>query len=179
MVQLGVDFDPQGHEPRKVLEALPAGWYAMIIVASEGKDVKDKPGSALIELTLEMDERYHPELKGRKVFDRLNLWNPNPDAVDIANRTLATIARSIGLGVFKDSEQLHHKPLAVKLKIRPAREGYDTSNEVSGYDALGARFTVEGKQPTAAATPGASAPASKAPAGKPAAPAAAPWARPS
>ena len=139
MAQL--NFDPNQYEPIKPFELIPGGWYGMHIVASEVKNTKAKDGQYL-ELEYEMLEAMHPDLKGRKVWDRLNMWNQNQQAVDIANRILSAICKAVGVtGEIKDTSVLHGKPIAVKIKVRPARDGYDATNEVAGYKAMAEQFT--------------------------------------
>ncbi len=117
-------------EPMGNFEALPADWYKCVITSAEQKPNSKKTG-AYLELRIEViDGQY----QGRLVFDRLNLINPNSVAVDIARRSLASIAQAISVDV-KDSVELLDKPLMVKLAVRPAENGYDASNEVKGYDA--------------------------------------------
>ncbi len=124
-------------EPMGNFEPLPADWYRCVITNAEQKPNSKKTG-AYLELRIEViDGQY----QGRLVFDRLNLINPNSVAVDIARRSLASIAQAISVDV-KDSVELLDKPLMVKLAVRPAENGYDASNEVKGYDAAGAVTSV-------------------------------------
>ena len=106
---------------------LPAGTYTAPIVASENKPTKNGNGSYL-ELQLEIiDGQY----AGRKVWDRLNLRNPNQTAVEIAMRTLASICKAIGIKTPRDSSELHNKPLSVKVSVREYNG--NESNEVKKY----------------------------------------------
>lgn len=179
MVQIG-NYDASQHDPNKALDPLPPGWYPMQIVASSVEKTQNGQGQYL-KLEFEMIESAAPQLKGRKAWDRLNLWNQNAQAVDIANRTLSAICHATGVMQVQDTEALHHKPLAVKVKVRPAEGEYEPQNEVTGYDAFNARFPSGAMPNTPAggpAAPGAAPPVSgppKAPAvSKPPAPAVAP-----
>lgn len=170
MVQLGGTFDANSVEPSKSFDLLPAGWYAMQIVASEWKQTK--AGGAYLQLDLEMLEQHHPSLKGRKLWARLNLNNANDQTVAIAQRDLSAICRSVGVTTVTDTQQLHNRPLAVKVKVRAASGEYEAQNEPSGYDALMARFAQgAAPAPTAPTSPAARPPATPTP-GAPA-----PWAR--
>ena len=116
--------------------ALPAGTYTAAIIASESKQTKSGTGSYL-ELTLEVvDGQY----KGRKIWDRLNLQNPNQTAMDIALRTLASICQAVGVTKPRDSAELHNKPMQVTLAIRNYN-GND-SNEVKKYTSVGSKSPV-------------------------------------
>lgn len=161
MVNIG-SYDPNQHDPRMGLDPLPAGWYAMQIVDSEICKTKAGTGSYL-KLELEIVEAYHPTHKGRKVFENLNLWNANKQAVEIANNTLAAICKATGVNGRAENfntDVLHRKPLAVKLKREKGNDEYEESNRVTGYDALGARFGpgaaaagIPGSPPRSAAMP--------------------------
>ena len=67
---------------------------------------------------------------GRKLFDRLNLSNPNPSAVEIAQRTLSSICRAVGRLQVNNSEQLHLVPFVAEVKVRPPRGEYGESNSI-------------------------------------------------
>ena len=117
-------------EPMGTFEPLPADWYRCVIADTEERETKKQDGSYLM-LTIEViDGKY----QGRKIFDRLNLQNKNPVAVDIARRSLASIAKAINVDP-KNSSDLIDIPLMVKVAVRPAENGYDASNDVKGYDA--------------------------------------------
>jgi len=94
---------------------------------------------------------------GRKVFDRLNLNNPNSVAVEIAQRALSSICRAIDVPNPKNSSELLDKPLMVKVAVKPADGEYSASNEVKGYDAAGAAASAPVEIPVAAAAANGSA----------------------
>ena len=93
-------------------EVVPAGWYTTHITASETKPTANNNGSFLwLEHTILAPQ----EFAGRKVFDRLNLNNPNPVAVEIAYRTLSAICHAVGVIQVEDSSQLHNRPMLTKV----------------------------------------------------------------
>ena len=157
-------FDATKVDPRGTFEPLPADWYEVVITASEEKPTKAQTGSFL-ELKLEVvDGQY----KGRLLFDRLNLNNPNKIAEEIAASTLSAICHAVGVMNPEDSSELHDRPLMVKVVVKPADGAYSASNEVKGYDG------VNGKSAGTATKPAASflsIPASRAAASTP------PWKR--
>lgn len=126
-------FDASQVEPNAVYEPLPAGWYKVVFTKSEEKPTKAQTGSYL-QLTAEVIEG---EYQGRTVIERLNLNNPNGQAVEIAQRTLSAICRAIGVITPKHSEELHDKPMMAKIAVTPAQGSYSASNEVKGYEAVG------------------------------------------
>jgi hypothetical protein len=130
MAQFNQAFDASTITPDAPREVLPDGDYPVIIEASEWKATKAGTGQFL-ELTLQVIEG--PQ-KGRKVWDRLNLSNPNTQAVEIAQRTLSAICHATGVMKVSDSAQLHNLPLLAKVKVSQGPNG--PSNEVKGYKKL-------------------------------------------
>ena len=124
-------FNAENVEPNAPRDPIPAGWYRAVIEASEEKPTKAQTGSYL-QLTIQIIEGEHA---GRKVIDRLNLNNPNETAVEIAQRTLSSICRALGIMTPRDSQDLHDKPMMVKVKVKPASGDYSASNEVDDYAA--------------------------------------------
>jgi len=133
-MKLPTAFDANTHDPADNYDPLPAGKYEVEIIESEMKTTKNGLGQYL-QLTLEVQTG---EFKGRRVWDRLNLVNPNQAAVDIANRTLSQICRACGEMNVTDSEQLHYRRIGCKLKVRKATPEFDASNDVAGYFAVSA-----------------------------------------
>lgn len=134
MASLNGTFDATQVEPNAPFEVLPAGKYPVQIVASDMRPTKDGNGSYLwLEL-----EVLDGEQKGRKVYDRLNLDNPNQQAVDIAQRALSAICHATGKLHVSDSEELHYIPMVATVRVRPGRvvdgKEYSASNEVRGYE---------------------------------------------
>ena len=118
-------FDANSVEPSN-FDVFPAGKYLAQIVSSEMRPTKDGRGQYLF---LELDI-LEGQFAGRKLFDRLNLVNDNPDTVDIATRTLASICRATGQMQVKDSEQLHLIPLIADVRVRPPKGQYGESNSI-------------------------------------------------
>lgn len=156
MAQFQQTFDAEQHEPRQAMDVIPDGDYAVIIEASDWKQTKKQDG-AYLEMTLQVIDG---PMKGRKLWDRLNLSNPNAQAVEIAQQTLSAICHAVGVMKVSDSAQLHNLPLLAKVKVKQGARG--PMNEIKGYKKLSGGGVVG----TVAPAPAASAPA---------APAVAPW----
>lgn len=124
-------FNAENVEPNAPRDPIPAGWYKAVIEATEEKPTKAQTGSYL-QLTIQVIEGDHA---GRKITDRLNLNNPNATAVEIAQRTLSSICRAVGVMTPRDSADLMDKPMMVKVKVKPASGDYGASNEVDDYAA--------------------------------------------
>lgn len=111
------------------MDALPAGWYNVLIDESEMKPTKDGTGAYLQTRFNIIDGQY----AGRKLFTRLNVRNQNPVAQEIAYKQLSAIAHAVGVLQVADSNQLHGIPLKVKVKVRAASGDYEASNEITSY----------------------------------------------
>lgn len=122
-------FDATKEEPAG-FSALPAGKYAACIVDSEKKETKAGTGHYL-QLKIQITKGPY---KNRTVYDRLNLWNANQQAVQIARGTFSSLCRAVDILSPNDSSELHNKPFLVTLKTREYQG--DTQNEVKGYATL-------------------------------------------
>ena len=122
-------FDANNVEPSAPRDPIPAGWYKAVITESLEKPTKAQTGSYL-QMTLEIIDGDHA---GRKAFERLNLNNPNQQAVEIAQRSLSSICRATGVMTPRTSQDLHDKPMMIKVKVTPPRDGYEAGNEISEY----------------------------------------------
>ena len=126
MVSFTQTFDASTVEPSSSYDVLPPGKYLAQIVASEMRVTKDGNGQYLyLEIDI-LDGQY----AGRKLFDRLNLVNANPDTVQIAQRTLSAICRAVGKMQVSNSEQLHLLPLIADVRVRPPKGMYGESNSI-------------------------------------------------
>lgn len=123
-----LNFNAQTVAPQQAFEPLAGGWYVMAITGAEQKVTNAGTGTYLkLELTV-VDGPF----KGRKVWTNLNLNNPNPKAVEIAQQQLSAICHAIGVMQLQNSQQLMNIPMGVKLSIRK-QDGYEDSNDVRGF----------------------------------------------
>ena len=126
MASFGHTFDASTVEPTTPFDVLPPGKYRVQLVASEMRPTKDGMGQYLL---LELDI-LEGQYAGRKLFDRLNLVNANPDAVQMAQRSLSALCRAAGKMQVSNSEQLHLIPLMIDVKVRPPKGQFGESNSV-------------------------------------------------
>lgn len=127
MARFDTSFDATSVEPSTAYELLPAGKYRAQIVESEMRVTKNGMGQFLWLMLDILDG----EQKGRKIFDQLNLVNPNPTTVEIAQRTLSAICHATGKMHVSDSEELHLIPMTIQVKIKPPKNGYGESNAIA------------------------------------------------
>ena len=138
------DFDANAVEPTTEFDPVPAGKYLAVIAASEMKATKSGKGSYL-ELQFQIIEG---EYANRNVWARLNLDNPNPQAVQIARAQLSAVCRAVGVMTPKDSCELHNLPLVIDVKCKKRKDTDEITNEIKGFHKKEA--------PTAPARPAAS-----------------------
>lgn len=164
MAFLGGTFDATQVEPQGDYTPVPPGEYKVQITASEFVENSAKTGH-MLKLELEIVDG---DQAGRKLYDRLNLDNPNAQAVEIAQRTLSAICHAVGKLAVQDSEELHMLPMIAVVKVDPPRTAngrdYGPSNSIKTYKAAGSAapaasggFKPQASKPAAAAG-GGSAP---------------------
>jgi hypothetical protein len=129
-----IDFDAvelTEFAPR-TFEALPRGDYTAMITDSVLKDTKSGLGQ-YIALTIEIIDGSY---SGRKIWDNLNVKNPNPTAENIAKAGLTRYFQSCGQDLEKgaDTTALYNIPFKLTLGIDRKDE---TRNAVLGSGPLG------------------------------------------
>jgi len=147
-------------DPEQYFGVVPRGKYTVQILSSDRKVTADGNGEFLVLEEEIIDGQY----KGRKLWDRLNLWNENQTTVEIAQRTLAQICAATNMVGVRDSQQLHYKAMVALVAVRPARtdpatgKNYGEQNEIKGYLPIGrmnapADVPAKGAVPAKAAQP--------------------------
>ena len=144
---------PQGFDASKEEKAaytpLPAGLYVVAVVDSKRKP-NSKGTGVYLEFVLEvLDGPY----QGRRLWDRLNVENPNEMAVRIARAQLASLCLAVGLTTARDTSELHNRPLRIEVGQRVGPDGR-TYNETKGYQALSAAVAPTAPPPPVAAAAG-------------------------
>ncbi len=129
-------FNANEVDPAVGFDPIPAGKYLAIISESEMKPTKSGVGQFL-QFTFQVIEGEH---KGRLLWARLNLDNPNATTVKIARAELSAICRAIGVMAPKDSIELHNIPLVVTVGHKKRDDTGELTNVIKGYakkDAVG------------------------------------------
>ncbi len=133
MAGLPQAFDSNQHDIMDKFAPIPTDWYNMRIVKTDVVKTKKKDGH-YISLEFEVMEG---DFKGRKVWTNLNVDNPNPVAVEIANKDLARICLSCGIPVIQDTQELHDIPLRVKVGLAKTNDQYpEPKNEPKNYEPI-------------------------------------------
>lgn len=126
-------FSARNIEPNRALEPIPSGNYPVKIIATENKPTRAGDGSYLeVQMAIQGGE-----YANRRLFDRLNLDNLNPTAVEIAQKTLSAICHVTGVLDFDRTEQLHDRPFVAVVNKVPRNDQPDVmTNVVKGYKNL-------------------------------------------
>ena len=130
-------------------DLVPEGWYNATITKAELNNTKAGTGQKI-------DMRYDivgPTHQGRVVFGTVNVRNQSQKAEEIGRQQLGEIMRAVGLAKIQDTDELVGGSICVRVKIRPAENGYDARNEVSGFKsasgALPQATSTSAPEPTA------------------------------
>lgn len=149
-------FNANDVPPQQDYSPIPTGEYVAQIIDSDMKPTKRGDGQYL-ELTYEILEG---DQKGRLVWVRLNLDNPNAKAVEIAQRQLSSICHAVDTLNVTDSQQLHYKPHVIRVEYVKA-DGVKTqndTNEVKAWKKLDRAPAMAAPPATAAAQAAAPTP---------------------
>lgn len=157
MTQLSLDTSvtaaPQGGNP------LPDGDYVAVLVDDKRKDTKAGDG-AYLELTLEVIDG---PAKGRKAWDRLNLWSQNQQAKEIAYGALQALANAVGVPwPVQETGSLYNKPFKLRVGTRTNKKTGQKDQKLT-YHPVNAQLPAPtaADRPAAGGGTGAAAPAKK------------------
>lgn len=128
-----IDFDAvESDFAPRTFEALPRGDYTAMITDSVLKDTKAGTGQ-YIALTMEIIDGSY---SGRKIWDNINVKNPNPTAVSIGHAALTRYFKACGQDLERgaDTTSLYNIPFKLSLGIDRKDE---TRNVVTGASPLG------------------------------------------
>ena len=144
MADLGAVFDAEKVAPAGDRTPIPAGDYRCVIVKSDWKPTKSGDGKYL-EFTFQVIDE--GPAKGRMLWARLNLQNPNAQAVEIARGELSAICRAVGKMHVRDTAELHDVPLMVAVAVKKREDTGDLTNEVKGYKTVAAAMAAKPAEP--------------------------------
>jgi hypothetical protein len=126
-----VHFDISTYEaPQTDYDPLPKGEYLAMVTESQMKVTKAGTGEYLA-LTIQILEGKYAN---RKIWENLNLHNPNEVAENIARANLKAISEACGFAELDDTDQLNDIPFILVLNIDRKDP---TRNRVMGYKRAG------------------------------------------
>ena len=129
MAELGSVFNAKDNEKMGGFEPVPAGWYLAEVIKSEMKATNAGTGKYL-NLQWKITEGEH---KGRMFFTLMNLVNPNPIAVEIAQKELASVCEAMDIEELEDSVDLHETEIGVRLSVKAGDANWPPKNEAKQY----------------------------------------------
>ena len=147
MPQFQFDATEVAPQQPKSYEPLERGMYQAIVIESAIKPTKAGTGE-YIELVLQVIDG---PASGRRLWERLNVSNPNKTAEDIARSQLASLCQAVGVSKLTATEQLHDIPFHIQVDIDRKDP---TRNRVMSYGSV--QLAAQAPKPvaaTAAATP--------------------------
>ena len=107
---------------------LPAGSYVARVDEIEEKSTKSGDGQYL-QITWEILDG---EFAGRKIWDRLNVVNPNETAQRIGRERLIQLAAAAGIATLTDTNDLYRRVVTLRLIVK-SDANYGDRNDVKGY----------------------------------------------
>lgn len=141
-------FDASTVDPLGDFSPIPEGDYLSMIIASGFELTKDKSGEFL-KFEFEICDGEH---RGRRLFDRLNLRNSNATAVKIAQATLSSLCRAIGILRPRDSSELHNKLVVIHVGLEERKDKPGVfSNRIKNYYSPNEQTQRPASSPAAAA----------------------------
>lgn len=150
MYDNSIEFDATQIAPSTgVPEPLPVGVYPVQVTAIEKKPTNDGQGWRVAATYTVLEGPY----QGRQIFEGFNLGNKNPQTVEIAQKDFSALCHVTGVLSPRNLDEFKNKPFQVKLRIAPAKDGYDASNKVSQYLKIDGTKLGGGVAGTIAPTP--------------------------
>jgi hypothetical protein len=129
----GGAFNTSSVPPADPFDALPPGNYYVTVEKAEVKATKAGNGHYIkLQLSV-LDAQY----KNRKLFDNINIDNPNKDCVEIGLRQLASLGIALGMGSIADTDQLLGYHCIAKVAVK------DGANVVKAYSAIEQQAPVQ------------------------------------
>ena len=138
------NFDASQVAPQASTGPLPAGVYLAHIVESDVQPLKSGNGEGL-KLTFEIIDG---QLKGRKVWENLNIRHTSEDTQRIAQSQLSALCHAVNVIKLMDTAALHFKPVRINVTVREAVGQYKASNNIKGYEAAGGGISAPATAPT-------------------------------
>ena len=137
MAQLPGVLNAKENEKMTDFSPVPAGWYTAEVVKSEMKNTAAGTGKYLNLQFKILEPEMIGEVKtaGRVFYVLMNLVNPNPIAVEIANKELASICDACDIDELEDSTELHGIEIGVRLSIKAGDANWPPKNEAKQYKA--------------------------------------------
>lgn len=152
MAMLPTAFNAYNIDPKQATPMLPVSGpegHLVVISNSEFKPASSGNGNGYLELTLQVVDG---PAKGASGPMRLNLFNTNATAVEIANQQLSAICHVTGQMMISDSAQLHNIPFRVGVVSKTFKNSQ--GNDIEGTE-IKTIMDINGHKPKMGEVPGA------------------------
>lgn len=129
------DVDTTGTEKMGGYEVYPPGDYPAMMISAAKKATRNNDGY-FVECVYQFIEGAHT---GKRFTSRMNLWNSNAQAVDIAKRELKSLRAALGLpDNASDLTLFVNKPVVLRLNAKPRKDDpARVENNLIAIDAYG------------------------------------------
>lgn len=124
------DFKSSEVAPSESYELLPPGVYTAMLTESDLKT--SNAGGQYFSLCFQITDE---DFSGRKVWDNITWKHDNEKAVNIGRAKMSSLCLAAGVENPEDSEELHDRPIMIKLGIKKGKDGYEDSNNIKEYSA--------------------------------------------
>ncbi len=143
MAKLPIKANTKTNKSGMGFEPMDAGNYVGQIIKSDYMPTKAKNGHYLkLQMKILMGK-----YKGRMMFENLNLDNPNPIAVEIANKALNSICQACGLAGVEDSEEVHGIPMLITVTKKNGKGDNPPENNISMYKKFDGEIEEDAEAP--------------------------------
>lgn len=115
----------------KKWSVIPAGWYLADVTHAEEKTTKTGNGSYLALTLTVRDSSY----ESFRVYAKLHINNPNPEAEERGHRQLRRLMVAAGLQTLESTDELLGATLRVKVKM-VYQPGWDPQKEACDFAPL-------------------------------------------
>lgn len=144
--------------PENNPSVIPAGEYEAMLIKSAKTATKAGDGHYL-KLEFQI---VSGEFQNTHLFENLNVWLAETDekkkkAVQIAKGNLSELCRAVGVLNPQRSEELHNKPLRIKVKVDEGNAQFGKQNRVTGFKPR--NFTATPETATTTPSPAPAVPA--------------------
>ncbi|GAA0768690.1 hypothetical protein [Brevundimonas olei] len=132
MAAINIDPADLPEDDRSDFELIPDCDVVAHVISDE---VTDKDGGARVRLVLCWEILEGPHAK-RRVWDGLNIVNPNDTTERIAKKAVLSLCNIHSIPTpLRDSTLLHFKPTRIKIRTKPADGQWSAQNVIKGYSA--------------------------------------------
>lgn len=132
MTEMLLDFDTT-NLPKDDFSTLPKGWYPVQITSANIVPTKAGTGKILkLELSI-----IGGEYAGRKIFDGINIQNPNDKAQEIGRKQLGGLLDAIGLVGERDVSKYVLRQCKASVRVDEGNGDFGPSNKINRYAPIG------------------------------------------